>query len=183
MPGFSCERGSAYESLEAAALSAVVQRPVGVDDHVSDLARGPVPAAVKLAVDDQAAADTGRPRDVDHVARAAACAVVELAEPGHVRIVGEIHLRTGGAAHQRHQRHVLPGQVRRVDEDAALEVDRSWRGDCDAAHLFPPPMAVDLRGRPVHHRLRGGQRVGPGLDAGDELSVGARERDPHLRSA
>ena len=182
MPCIACERGPADERLEAAVLPAVVQRPVGVDDHVPDLARGPVRAAMELAIDDQAPSDARRPRDVDHVARAPSGPVVELAQSGHVGIIGEIHLRARGPAHERHKRHVLPGQVRWIDQDASLEVDRPGRCDGDAANLFPAAVAVDLARRPVHHRLRGWQRMSPRLDAGDELAVGARERDPDLRS-
>src|SRR5207245_8566536 len=69
---------AAHECLQAAALAAVVQGSVGVDDHVADLARGPVPATVQLAVDDQPATHAGRPCDGDHVSGATTGAVVAL---------------------------------------------------------------------------------------------------------
>ena len=140
-------------------------------------------ATVKLAVDDQAAADPGRPRDVDHVPAAATGAVVKLAESRHIGVIGEVDLRAGGAAHHRDQGDVLPGQVWRIDQDAALEVDRPGGGDRDAADLLAAAVAVDLRGGPVDHVLRRGQQRGLGLDARHQASVGARERDANLGSA
>src|SRR5206468_8102194 len=62
---FARQGRAAHERLQAASLAAVVERPVGVDDHVPDLAGGAVRAPVEPAVDDQAAAYTGRPGDVD----------------------------------------------------------------------------------------------------------------------
>jgi hypothetical protein len=164
-------------------LAAAVERPVGVDDHVPDLPRRAVRAAVQLAVDDQAAADPRRPGDVDHVPGPAPGAVVVLTEAGHVRVVGELDLRPRGAAHHRHEGHVLPWQVGWVDEDAALQVDGPGRRDGDAAHLLAPAVAVDLRGSPVDHVLWRLEQRRFRLDACHELAVRARERDTDLRSA
>src|SRR5207245_11572474 len=84
MPGLLREVGAAAEDLETSVLAAVVERPVGVDDHVPDLARRAVTAAVQAAVDDEPAADAGRPRDVDHGAGPATRAAMQLPEPRHV---------------------------------------------------------------------------------------------------
>ena len=66
------------EDLQAAVLPALVERPVGIDDHVANLARRPVAAAMQLSIDDQTATDPGRPRDVNHVPGAAAGSAVVL---------------------------------------------------------------------------------------------------------
>src|SRR5206468_6707681 len=176
-------RGAADDTLQPAPLAAVVERTIGVDDHVPDLARGSVGAAVELAIDDQAAADACRPGDVDHVPAAPPRAVVKLTQPGHIGVVGELDLGAGGAAHHRDQRHVLPRQVRWIDEHAAPDVDRPRRGDRDAADLLAATMTIDLAGRPVDHRLGCRQHFGFGLDAGHEVAVGPRERDAYLGSA
>src|SRR5256885_349552 len=183
MARLTSERGAADERLETAALAAVVQRSVRVDDHVSDLAGGSLPAAMQLAVDDQTAAHARRPRDVDHVSRATTRAVVKLAEPSHVGVVGQLDLGPGGAAQHRGEGYVLPWQVGRVDQDAALDVDRTGGRDGDAADFLAAAVTVDLRRRPVDQSLRRAEQGGPGLDAGEQFAVGARQPDAHLGPA
>jgi len=109
-------------------------------------------------------------------------AVVELAEPRHVRVIGQLDLGARGAAEESRERHVLPGQVGGVDQYAALDVDRTRSGDRDAAHLLTAAMPVDLRRSPLDQALRRPEQRGPGLDAGDQLAVGACEPHAHLRS-
>src|SRR4029077_1229397 len=128
----------------AAVLAAVVERAVRIDDHVPDLARRAVTAAMEAAVDDQTAAYTGRPSDVDHVASPAPGPAVELAQPGHVGVVREVHLGARGAAEHLCEGHILPGQVGRVDQDAAQDVDRTGSSDRDAGHLLTAAKALDL---------------------------------------
>ena len=180
MSGLLGEVGAPTENLETSSLAAAVERPVGVDDHVPDLARRAVSPAVQAAVDDQAAADSGRPRDVDHVAGVTPRAVVELTQARHVGVVGEVNLGAGGAAEHRSQRHVFPWQVRRVDEDATLDIDRPGRSDCDAGHLLISAQALDLRCRPVDQALRRFEHGSFGLDARDQLSVRACQCHAHL---
>ncbi len=183
MPRLACDVGSADEGLEAAALAARIERTVGVDDHVPHLAAGSVRAPMKLAVDDQPATHAGRPGDVNHVSSASASSPVKLAEAGHVRVVRQLNLGAGCAREHGHQGHVLPRKVRRVDEDAVLEVDRAGRGDGDAAHLLATAVLVDLGRGPVDHRLRRSQRGRLGLDAGDQVSIRARKGDSDLSPA
>src|SRR5713226_10105074 len=102
--GLLGEVRAADENLQTAALAAVVERAVGIDDHVPDLASRAVSAAVQTAVNDDAAADPGRPRDIDNVASPVAGAAVELAQARHVGVVRKMHLGAGGAAQHRYQR-------------------------------------------------------------------------------
>ena len=151
---------------------------------MADLTRGPVRAAVQVAVDDEASTDPGRPRDVDHVLRAAAGAAVELAEAGHVGIVGDEGLRAGGAAQHVRERDVVPArQVWRVDEDAAHDVDRARRRDRDSRQLVAAAVALDLARRPLDHALRRAEERRLGLEAAREPAVGARQRDAYLGPA
>src|SRR5207253_4227928 len=125
------------------------------DDHVPDLAGRAVGPAMKAAADDEPTANTCRPRDVDHVASAAAGAAVVLAQAGHVRVVGQVNLGAGGAAKHRCERNVAPArQVGWVHEHPVLDVDRAWGTDGDAVDLLAPAVLLDLGGGPLHHPLR-----------------------------
>src|SRR5229473_8441732 len=96
---------------------------------------------------------------------------MELAEPGHVGVVREVHLGAGSAIEHCRQGHVLPRQVGRVDEDPALEVDRAGSADGNAGHLLVAAEALNLGGCPVHQALWRLEQRGLGLDAGDQVSV------------
>src|SRR5882762_11579134 len=94
-----------------------------------------------------------------------------------------MNLRAGCAAEHRGEGHVAPRKIRWVDQHPSLVVDRARRGKRDAAYLFAPTMTIDLRRRPVDQRLGGWQERRLGFDAGDEVSIRARERDSDLGSA
>jgi hypothetical protein len=173
---------AAAEHLEAAVLSALVERTVGVDYHVPDFARSPMGATVQLPVDYQSATNTGRPCDVDHVPRAATGPAVEFTKPRHVSVIRDVGWGAGGAPEHCCERDVPPsGEVRRVNQDASLDVDWSRGADCDAAHLLTASMPFDLGRRPFDHSLRAAEKRGSGLEARDQLAVRARKRNAHLR--
>jgi hypothetical protein len=110
---------------------------------VTELAAVPARAAVEAPVDDDAAADPGRDREVDHVAHAGAGAPAVLAGRRGGRVVLERDRALERAQRELVDRHVAPaGQVRGRDQDAALGVERAAAADADR-----------LDGRPRDARL------------------------------
>src|SRR5439155_26623724 len=63
--------GAAGQRLETAAIAAAAFGTININDHVADLACCMIEAVVKLAVDDQAAADAGAYENSDHILRLA----------------------------------------------------------------------------------------------------------------
>src|SRR5262245_49189074 len=67
------DRRAAGHRLETPFVPAAALRPVDVNDHVADLARGVIEAAVKLAVHNQSAADARAYKNADHAPRRIDC--------------------------------------------------------------------------------------------------------------
>ena len=152
-------RRSAHERLEVTGPAARAGRPVEVDDHVSDLAAEPAGAAVRLAVDEHSAADSGAERDHQEVARALPDTETVLTERRKVPVVVERDLSLGARHHER--THVDAGQ-RQVGAELdrlAQEVDLRGQADADSrdlarmdARLHLPRQVddrIDDRERPV----------------------------------
>ena len=139
---------------------------------------------MELAVDDQPTPHAGRPRDEDHVAGAAArprwnsprpamsaslatnagapVALLSIAARGTLRHPG----RFGGLTRTPRSTSIGPGCA-----------------DRDAAQLLAASVPLDLHRRPVDHPLRAAEQWCGCLEAGDQLAVGARQGNPHLRPA
>src|SRR5689334_6658243 len=80
----------AGQRLEAAPLVASAPDVAGVvDDDMADLPRGARAATVQLAVDDDAAPDSGADDDAEHIAVTARDALPRLTENAQVGIVFE----------------------------------------------------------------------------------------------
>ncbi len=159
-----------------AAAAAATDRAVGVDDDVPDLTGGATRAAVELAVDDDAAADTGADGDEDQVAAAAPRAFMELAIGRQLGIVLEMGGHARGGLEQAGDRDVVPpGQVRGVDEHALHRVGRA--GDADASGAKVRCRQPVVAGQLFHHLSQGldalvgsGHRVGVAMPLVDHLA-------------
>ena len=150
------DRGTAEVRLEMPLAAARARRPVELDDRVAELAAQTAAAAVRLAVDEDAAADAGADRDHEEVARALGGAVARLAERREMAVVVDGDL----LARARHDErtHVDAGerQVGAELHGLAQEVDLTRDAD---AH------ACDFRG------------VRAGLDLFDEVDDGVDDRE------
>ena len=85
------ERSAGRQRFQAADISAVAERAVLVDGHVSDLAAEAVRAGVQPVVDDDSAADAGADSHIDHVAASPARAVCVLASRAECGVVTREH--------------------------------------------------------------------------------------------
>lgn len=81
----------ACHGFEPSAVAASADLPGRLDADVPDLARHAVAAAVWLAAQDEAGADSCGKPDVDHVSDAAPGAEDLLAKGAHVGVVGKLY--------------------------------------------------------------------------------------------
>jgi hypothetical protein len=119
---------------------------------VADLAGVRVTPAVEAPVEDQPGADPRAHGQVDDVREAAARAEAPLCQGGGVGVVLDRNRAAQLPLHERDDRHRLPArEVRRIDQLAALHVDRTRRRDSHRRHRIArhprlyqqPPDVVD----------------------------------------
>ena len=141
---------TADDCMEAAATAAEAQHTRPVDRHVGQLASRAEGAAVRLAMDDDAAADAGRELDVHDVPAAAPRGANRgLAEAGQRRVVAGDHRESQAAGEigGRLQTGPAPQHVR-LSDDASRHFDwRRQRGrhpdDPAAGEVDRPDHGVD----------------------------------------
>ena len=131
--GGAGDAGARAEPLEVAASSAGADGAVHVHGEVAELARDAVGAADQAAAADHGTTEAGRDGQVDQVVESGAGAEGTLGKDGHVRVAlhdgGQGH-RLGEAVGERQAPQVL-AKVRRIDEHAALRIERTRRRDPD----------------------------------------------------
>ena len=122
--------------LQASAAPAGAVAPVLHDHRVADLA-GAAATMPRLAVEDQAAADTGAPEDAEQRAVGPAGAEHELGVGRHADVVAQRDLRAERRMQRRGEREarVPAGQVVGARDGARRSVDRARRADTDTAQL------------------------------------------------
>ena len=174
------ERETAGEDFKAALVAAPALGSVHVDDHVTQLPRRVVHAAVEFSIDDDAAADAGADEDAEGVARFgfelhlidtehAGLAVV-LQEDRHIQPLLQFL----------DQGHVLPAQVGREDDFPVLRVHRPRGADADGPDLLEGEVAfVDGVDHTTRNPLDDGLRSALGFGA--ELG-GAERLQPEVKN-
>ena len=147
------QRAGGGDGLQAAAVAAAADDPVGVDEHVAELARQAGAAAVQAAVEDQPGADAGGDLQVDEVARVAAGAERGLGERAEVRVVVDHHRDVEALAQLGGGGHADPARQDRGGADGAVAlVDRARQAHAGADH----GLARDARvGQRLDHELGG----------------------------
>ena len=131
------DRGPGGVGLDAAVAGAVALagQAVHLDHDVAELGAGTGRAAVDLAVEDQAAADSGPDRQHHRVVGAAGGAVEVLGEGGDVGVVVDEDRQPGPFADQLADRQVVDREVDRGDRNTTVVVDR--RRDPEPAATTP----------------------------------------------
>src|SRR6266536_418773 len=176
--------------LEApAAPAAEATTAVPVDGDVAELAAVPRGAAEETAVDDDAAADAGRHREVDHVARAAARAVAVLGRGRGSRVVLQHCRQVERRRREVRDRDVRPArQVKRRNQHAAGRVERTAAPDPDPCDLLGGGAGrrngtLTEGEEPLEPVARSAFRIGRRDDEAVDAAVGVDDAGRHLRAA
>ena len=116
--------GARRVCFEATVVPALALPASEVDGHVTDLAGGVRSAVEDLPVNHDTATDSRADGDAHELSEAAARALPPLAVDRAVRVVVQHGGHPGPLDDQVSKREVLPPQVRRVDHDTALSIQR-----------------------------------------------------------
>ena len=156
--------GPAAEALPAARFAEGEWPGVG-DANVPDFAGQVARASVKLAVDDQSAAETRAHSEEYHVARAAGRPEIPFGQGSGVPVVLNVHGQPKFFLEQVFERNVVPArQIRRRVNDSGLNLERTANRD---RHDF---------GRPAQSLRLAANLVGV------RTQLGERREEPTLRA-
>ena len=133
----------------AAARSAVVD-----DDGVSELTAGADRAAVRLATEDEPAADSRAERDHHHVRRATSRASFPLGDRGRIRVVLDRDRELETLVHLVPKRNPDERDVHRSDRDAGSLIDSRRQAEADRDHALVEQIPY-RRLEPVQQRRLG----------------------------
>ena len=153
------------ERLDAPVAPAAAAGPFERDRDVADLTGGVGGAAQQMPIDDESAADPGRDRHVDEIARALRGAGIRFPDGGHDRVSVDVDLGEPERARKTRPQRVLDEahHVGRLVDDAASVIERARRRACH-------------RGDVANRRIDRGARCATALrDRGDHV-VGSRTR-------
>ena len=129
------DAGGGAVLLHTAALAAVAGHSlVPVQHQMADLRAGAVSAVEQIALNDDAAANTGAQGDEYHVVAALAAALPEFAQSGHVGVIACLHGEAGeGRQGVRNIEHA-PTQIDALVYNA-FDVDGAGNADAEAQNV------------------------------------------------
>src|ERR1039458_9757653 len=129
--------GAAGQRLKTAFVAAAALGAVDVEHHVTDLPGGVVESAVKVAVDDEAAADAGADEDADEALGLAFELDDVDAQRADVAVVFDEYRHAEKLLQVLLQQHVLPAfHVRGEDDPALGKIHRARRANANAGDLL-----------------------------------------------
>ena len=143
LAGLANECRAAGVLLPAPAVATTADQPVRHHPDVADLGRHAEGSSVQLAVQDDAAADTGPDRHQHEVVDVGAGTEGELPPGGGVGVVLDDHGQTEPRLQVVLEVLVTPGEVRREQHGRPLDVDEPCRADADSLDVVGSPQFGD----------------------------------------
>src|SRR5437588_1256302 len=163
------DRRSAGQRFETAFVAATAFRSRNLDHHVADFAGGVIEAAIKLAIDDQAAADPCTHKNTDDIFWLRLQLRDMHAQHSNVSIVLDKNRQPKLLLEFLFERDIFPPfEVRREDDRAGAEIHSARRSDANTADLFHAEIGfIDRIAHAtfdaIHHCLHAALRFGADL--------------------
>src|SRR6202030_3415038 len=121
------------QCFDAAALAAAAALPVVVDADVPAFGGASGAPVINALVENNARADAGAERGVEHVAKSDARAPEGFGEGRGVRVIIDFGAHVKDAPHFRGQRKIPPARhVWRIQHHAGARIERSWRANSNS---------------------------------------------------